>query len=370
MDFTLTEEQRALAGATAAFLARECSMDKVRALMDTDDNFDRPAWTRICHDLGLTSLSVSEAHGGAKESLVELVVVAEEMGRRLYSGPFISTSVAGLLMERFGSEVQKASMLPALAEGNIIATVAFPSSAGLRPVVTNGPTGLTVAGDIGVVADGHLADVVIAPVLLEDAEVVAVIDLTEGGRHRVEGLDPTRNLARLSVDGASASLLGDASSTRSVLEAARSLTSVLLAAEQVGVMQAVLDMSVGYAKIRQQFGQPIGSFQAVKHRCADMFVALESSRSATYYAAWAEQAEPHLFETAAVVARLVSCEQVEFATASNLQIHGGIGFTWEHDAHLFVKRAKSSALLLGDWNQELDPLAARLLDVAGNGQGG
>ncbi|TGN32172.1 acyl-CoA dehydrogenase [Aeromicrobium chenweiae] len=297
-------------------------------------------------------------------------MVAEEMGKRLYSGPFLSTSVAGLLVERFGSEEIRAQILPGIAEGTRIATVSHPAQEAARPVATNASSGLIVTGDLGIVLDGHVADIVIAPALLDGVEVVVVIDLAGAVRDRLDGLDPTRNVAQLSVDGAPATVLGDAASAGLILRTARSLTAVLLAAEQVGVMQAVLDMSVDYAKMRHQFGRPIGSFQAIKHRCSDMFVALETSRSATYYAAWVEQAVPDSFADAAVVARLVSCEQVELSTASNLQIHGGIGFTWEHDAHLFVKRAKSSALLLGDWNQELDPLATRLLDGAGIGQGG
>ncbi len=370
MDFSLTEEQGALAAATSAFLAKACSTDKVRALMDTDENFDRAAWSRISNELGLTGLCVSETHGGSRESLVELVVVVEQMGKRLYSGPFLSTSLAGLLVERFGCEEVQRALLPGIAEGTRIATVAFPTAGVARPIATGGAEGLRVSGDVGVVMDGHVADMVIAPVLRDGVEVVAVIDLAGAARLRVEGLDPTRNLARLSVDGAAAWVLGDDSTAQSMLETARSIAAVLLAAEQVGVMQAVLDMSVGYAKIRQQFGRPIGSFQAIKHRCSDMFVALEASRSATYYAAWTAYEQPDDFADAAVVARLVSCEQVELAAASNLQIHGGIGFTWEHDAHLFVKRAKSSALLLGDWNQELDPLATRLLAGTVTGQGG
>ena len=370
MDFSLTEEQRALAVATASFLTKACSMENVRALMSTDDNVDRAAWARITEDLGLTGLCVSETHGGAKESLVELVVVLEEMGRRLYSGPFLSTSLAGLLVEQFGSEEVKAEMLTGIAEGTQVATVAFPAADLPRPLASREVSDLRVTGSLGMVMDGQIADTVISVVRLDGVETVAIIDLTHAERVRIDGLDPTRNLADLSVDGAPARPLGGPEAAPAILEQARALAAVLLAAEQVGVMAAVLEMSVAHAKIRQQFGRPIGSFQAIKHRCSDMFVALESARSATYYAAWAAQAEPSQFAEAAVIARLVCCEQVEFATASNVQIHGGIGFTWEHDAHLFVKRAKSSALLLGDWHQELDPLAVRLLDGAGIGEGG
>jgi alkylation response protein AidB-like acyl-CoA dehydrogenase len=364
-----TDEQQELRRTVRSFLDRQAPEAEVRRVMDTPDGFDRSVWMQMADQLGLQSLAIPEEFGGSGYSFVEIGVVLEEFGRTLLPAPFMSSVVlaANLLLLTDDEEIKK-RYLPGIASGQLIATVAATDEWGRRDVEgttvhANGRDGSwTLTGVRSFVPDGHIADAILLVAHTEAGPSLFVLDAGADGVTRTpqSAVDATRRMARLEFADAQAELVGKPGAAAAPLLTALDVASVGLAVEQVGGAAACLEMSVGYAKVRHQFGRPIGSFQAIRHRCADILLGVESARSAAYHALWSAA---DLSDGLALLAPMVKayCSEVYVdAALQNIQIHGGIGFTWEHPAHLYFKRAKSSELLFGAPDEHRALLAERI----------
>jgi alkylation response protein AidB-like acyl-CoA dehydrogenase len=359
MRLVLGEEQEELQATVRRFLADRSPMPRVREVMETPEGFDRALWQRMADDLGLPGLAVPEAYGGAGLGQVELSVVMEELGRALTPSPFFGSSVlAASMLLAVDDEEARRDLLPGVAAGRTIATLAFAED-GVVAALDGG--GWVLEGARTLVPDGATADLVLVAARAGDEPGVFALEGGTPGLRRtaLAGLDPTRRLARLELARAPARRLVSEDAA-GALGHVLDLAAVALAAEQLGGLQRCLDMSVEYAKTRYQFGRAVGSFQAVKHMLADMHVAMELARSALRYAAWAADEAPDELPLAAATARAACSEAFFRVAADTVQVHGGIGFTWEHDAHLYYRRAKSTELLLGGQRQQRAQLADRL----------
>ncbi len=353
MDFAFSEEQEFLRDTARQWLADRSPSSVVRELMETDEGFDRSHWKEIA-DLGWQAMAIPEEYGGAGFGFLELAVIVEEMGRSLFGAPFLSSVVlAANALLLAGSEEQKHHYLPAIAAGELVATVAFPDGAGpfgadsATVTATHAGDGWTLEGSVAHVLDGGSAELLLVPASIDgELGLFAVAAGTDGLTTKaLDTIDPTRKLAEVTFAGAAADRVGG--DAADVLRTVHRIGSVALALEQVGGASHVLDVTVQYAKDREQFGRPIGSFQAVKHMCADMYVSVESARAAAYYAAWAISEANDEVGTVAPLAKAYCSEAFFQAAGDSIQVFGGIGFTWEHDAHLYFKRAKSGEILLG-----------------------
>ena len=369
MNFAFSEEQEELRRIVRQFLETKSSEAAVREQMETEAGYDTAVWSQMAEQMGLQGLIVPEEFGGSGYSYVELIVVLEEMGRSLLCAPYFSTVVlAANTLIHSGDDAAKADLLPGIASGETIATLAFTEpngrwdEAGIEATATAAGDGWTIDGTKMFVLDGHTADLVLVA-----ARTGAGVSLfaVEGGadgltRTPLATMDQTRKQAKLEFAGTPARLIGTDGEGWTVLERVLDLAAVALAAEQVGGAQMCLDMSVEYAKVRVQFGRPIGSFQAIKHKCADMLLEVESAKSAAYYAGWCAAELNDELPSVASLAKAYCSDAYFHAAAENIQIHGGIGFTWEHPAHLYFKRAKSSELLFGDPTYHRELLAQRI----------
>jgi alkylation response protein AidB-like acyl-CoA dehydrogenase len=382
MIFAFTDEQRELAATLRRFLQDKSGSSEVRRLMQTEAGYDPRTWSQLAGQLGLPGLVIPEKHGGSGAGPVELALVCEEMGRALLCAPFFATAVlAAQTLLASGDEAAQEEFLPGIADGETIATLAVCEDDGAwstggvatRARRSGGSGGSGGSGDgygyvldgrKSFVIDGHTAGLLLVVARADGGpSLFAVRDDAEGlARRPLETLDPTRKQAALSLDAVPARLIGAEGSAADVVAAALRVACVALAAEQVGGAQRCLDMSVEYANIRMQFGRPIGSFQAIKHMCADMLLEVESARSAAYYAAWAAQDGSDELPLLASLAKACCSEAYFRAAADNIQIHGGIGFTWEHDAHLYYRRAKSTELMLGTPAQHREIAAGYLMN--------
>ncbi len=369
MNFAFSEEQDELRRSVHRFLEDKSPETEVRRLMETTEGYDPAVWSQMAEQLGLTSLIIPERFGGAGFTYVELVVVLEEMGASLLCAPFFSTvALATNALLTSGDEKAQDYLLPGIASGETIGTLAFTEDSGRWD-----PEGVTLAAspaDDGWALNGHKSFVVDGHV----AGLVLVVGRTPAGlslfgvkgdaaglnRTPLATMDQTRKQARLEFSDTPAWLIGTDGGAEAGLRKTLDLAAVALAAEQVGGAQRCLDSSVEYAKTRIQFGRPIGSFQAIKHKCADMLLEVESAKSAAYYAGWAAAEDSDELPVVASLAKSYCSEAYFHAAAENIQIHGGIGFTWEHPAHLYFKRAKSSELMLGDPTYHRELLAQRI----------
>jgi alkylation response protein AidB-like acyl-CoA dehydrogenase len=300
---------------------------------------------------------------------VELGVVLEEMGRALLCAPYFSTVVlAANALLQSGDDEGKAKYLPGIASGATIATLAVAEKAGtweesgVSLAATNAGGSWTLNGEKLYVTDGHTADLVLVVARTAKGLALFAVDGSAKGltRRALATMDQTRKQAALEFSNVTAELIGADGDGARILSTVLDLVAVGLAAEQVGGAQKVLDMAVEYAKVRVQFGRPIGSFQAIKHKCADMLLEVESAKSAAYYAMWCASEMNDELPQVASLAKAYCSEAYFHATAENIQIHGGIGFTWEHPAHLYFKRAKSSELMFGDPTHHRELLAQRI----------
>jgi alkylation response protein AidB-like acyl-CoA dehydrogenase len=369
MNFAFSEEQEELRRAVRRFLDDKSPMTEVRRLMETTDGYDPAVWQQMGSQLGLQGLAVPEEYGGSGFGYVELIVVLEEMGASLLCAPYFSTVAlaANCLLSTFDESAKK-DLLPGIASGETIATLAFTEDSGrwdldgITLEASGGGKGWTLQGHKMFVIDGHTASLVLVAARTGAGVSLFAVEGDADGLTRtpLATMDQTRKQARLEFDGTPARLVGEEGSAAQVLTRTLDLAAVALAAEQVGGAQRCLDMSVEYAKTRIQFGRPIGSFQAIKHKCADMLLEVESAKSAAYYAGWAAAEDSEELPVVASLAKSYCSEAYFHAAAENIQIHGGIGFTWEHDAHLYFKRAKSSELLLGDPTYHRELLAQRI----------
>ncbi|MCB9373261.1 MAG: acyl-CoA/acyl-ACP dehydrogenase [Microthrixaceae bacterium] len=369
MNFAFSEEQEELRRIVRQFLETKSSEAAVREQMETERGYDEAVWAQMAEQMGLQGLIVPEEHGGSGFSYVELIVVLEEMGRSLLCAPYFSTVVlAANTLIHSGDDAAKADLLPGIASGETVATLAFTEpngrwdEAGIEMTATQAGDGWTLDGTKMFVLDGHTADLVlVAARTSAGVSLFSVAGDADGlTRTPLATMDQTRKQAKLELSGTPARLVGTDGEGWAVLERVLDLAAVGLAAEQVGGAQMCLDMSVEYAKVRVQFGRPIGSFQAIKHKCADMLLEVESAKSAAYYAGWCAAELNDELPSVASLAKAYCSEAYFHAAAENIQIHGGIGFTWEHPAHLYFKRAKSSELLFGDPTYHRELLAQRI----------
>ncbi len=357
MDFDFPDELKQLRETARAFLREHCPASVVRRVIDEGAPHDRALWRQMA-EMGWTGAAIPEEYGGAGLGRLAVCVLAEEIGRAIAPVPFASSvylATEALLL--FGSEAQKQRLLTRLASGDAIGTFAYAEGPGLvRPdrldtVAADGRlTGAKVA-----VPDGADAD--FAVVAVRGTPSLWLVDLSGAGvtREAVDTFDPSRGHARLRFDGAAAEPLpgaGGAEAIASLLDHA----AVPMAFEQVGNAEAALEMARDYALNRYAFGRPIGSFQAIKHKLADVYVAVELARSNAYYGAWAAESGAADLPVAAATARVAACEAGWLATKENIQTHGGMGYTWQFDCHLFYRRAKLLGLALGsgrEWKHKL-----------------
>ncbi len=369
MNFAFSDEQEELRTAVRRFLAEKSPETEVRRLMDTTEGYDPAVWSQMADQLGLQSLTIPEEFGGSGFTYVELLVVLEEMGAALLCAPFFSSVALGAnALLTSGDDDAKKSYLPGIASGETIATLAITEDngkwdfGGIELAATKKGDGWALDGHKMFVIDGHVANLIIVAARTGAGVTLFAVAGDAAGltRTALPTMDQTRKQARLEFSGTPAVLIGTDGGAEAGLSKTLDLAAVALAAEQVGGAQHVLDASVEYAKTRIQFGRPIGSFQAIKHKCADMLLEVESAKSAAYYAAWAAAEDSDELPVVASLAKSYCSEAYFHSAAENIQIHGGIGFTWEHPAHLYFKRAKSSELLLGDPSYHRELLAQRI----------
>jgi len=375
MNLGVSAEQRELRDSVRRFLAERAPLPRVRELMDTADAMDIGVWRQAADQLGLQGIAIGEEYGGAGFSFAEQAIVLEELGAALYTGPYLASAVlAATALGASEDEGARRDLLPGIASGERVATLAFTEDDGswgpdaIRLAAVKNGHGWRLDGHKSFVLDGHGADLILA-VAVTDAgssgpaalSLFAVDGAAAGlGRRILPTLDQTRRLARCEFGDVPARLIGSPGAGRAVLEHTLDVAAIALAAEQLGGAQRALDMAVGYAKVRQQFGRAIGSFQAIKHRCADLLLEVESLRSAVGYAAAAVAEGSGEVPVLASLVKAYASEVYSRVAAENIQIHGGIGFTWEHDAHLYLKRAKASELFLGDGSYHRERLATRI----------
>ena len=377
MDFGFSEEQEMLRQSARQFLETECPMTYVRKMMDDDTGYSAEQWKKMA-DLGWTGLIFPEEYGGAGLNMVDLVVVLEEMGRVVMPGPFFASVIlGGLAIDLGGSKAQKQKYLPGICAGTLRATLAQVEESGrwdgdgIQLAAKKDGDTYTLSGTKLFVHDAHNSDVLIVPARTKGKGTKGItlflVDAKQQGVKTtlLKTMDQTRKLCEVSLENVTLgkdAVLGKPDKGWELVDRLVDRAKVALCAEMCGGAQKVLEMSVEYAKVREQFGKPIGSFQAIQHKCANMMVQVESAKSATYYAAWAvanDVPEAHL---AACMAKAYCSDAYRMVSGEGIQIHGGIGFTWEHDMHLYFKRAKGSEVTFGDatWNREL--VAQEVLD--------
>ena len=329
--------------------------------MATAEGYDPAVWRQLSEDLALPGIHVPERFGGAGFGMVELCIVTEEFGRALLCAPYFSTAVlAANAIMNAGSEAQKSSLLPAIARGTRLAALAVTELNGqwdpraVELVATPVADGYRLEGTKSYVVDGHVADLLIVAARAPGTagrEGLALFTLgaSEGGLERrpLESMDPTRKIARIDFRGAHAKALGNLDDGAEAILRTLDQAAIALANEMVGGAQAMLDSAVSYAKLRVQFGRTIGSFQAIKHKLADMLLDVELAKSAAYYSAQAAAADDPEWPGLASLAKAAASETYLHTAAECIQLHGGIGFTWDNDTHLWFKRAKSSEVFLG-----------------------
>jgi len=370
VDFAFSPEQEELRRTVRQFLDKTSPETEVRRLMATEPGYDADTWHRMADELGLLGLAIPETHGGAGAGFAELGIVAQELGRALFCGPFFSTAVlaATALLEAADDAAQR-RWLPAIAAGELIATVAIPGTLGDSSwQVSAHPEGIeawVLDGTAGFVLDGHVADLVLVPAATGEGVSLFAVPAPAPGLARtlLPAFDATRKYARLDFAATSATLLGpdpETGGAAPALARVYDLGCVALACEQVGVAERALDMARDYALLRTQFGRPIGSFQAIKHKLADVLLELEAARSAAWFGLWAADARPDQLPVVASIAQATCSAAAYLAAAENMQVHGGIGYTWEHPAHLYFRRATTSRMWLGDPAGHYERLLSRL----------
>ena len=383
MQFTFSDEQEEFRLIVRRFMDDKSPTTEIRKLMDTDDGYDKAVWKQLSEVLGLPGIHLPEEYGGQGFGFIELCIVLEEMGRALLCAPYFSaTALAATAIIEAGTEEQKLALLPDIASGQTLATLAFTDTTGNWEVgsteVTAEPVGsdsqlndsqlnsFQLKGTKSFVVDGHIADLLVVAARTPGttgAYGLSLFTLPGSGngikRRLLKSLDPTRKLACIEFDNAPATLLGELNGAGTTLPHILNLAAVALASESVGGAQKMLESSLDYAQLRMQFGRLIGSFQAIKHKCADMFLEVELAKSAAYYAAAAAADQTPDFPAVASLSKACASDTYMKAAQECIQIHGGIGFTWENDTHLYFKRAKSSEVFLGDPNYHRDQLVMR-----------
>jgi alkylation response protein AidB-like acyl-CoA dehydrogenase len=366
-EWVFTDEQAQLRAAVRKFCAENVDEQSVRTLMESDPPFDPKVWARLGGELGVLGLSVPEADGGVGGTLVDQAVAVEELGASLACGPLFGTVFLSIpaLVAASGSEARD-GLLADLVEGRRTAAFAVPDRAGVLGDVTVTADGDSLSGTVERVVDAGAADVLLVAARGADGVALYAVDASASGVERTSlaTLDLTRPQATVELSGAPGALVAGAAEADRVITHALQVGSALLAVEQVGAGQHLLDLSVEYAKSRLQFGRPIGSFQAVKHKLADLLVDLEHARSTAYHAVWALTNGSDDPALAVSIAQATASAASAKIAADTVQVHGGIGFTWEHQTHLYFKRATTDAALLGSAEQHRARVAELVLDTA------
>ena len=374
MHFGLSETQEAIRKSARQFFSAECPMDEVRRLAETDTAMDDAVWKKFAEQ-GWTGIIFPEAYNGFGLGLVEMAVAMEEMGRALIPGPFISTVlVAGTILDLTGTEEQKQKYLAGICRGESKATLALLEKSASWDVnalqlsaSSASGSGFVINGEKLFVADAAGADFLLVALRVQGEICILIVPADADGINTtlMPGIDLTRRLYSVSFTGVAvpaANLLARGVKAVEAIEAAHDVACVGLVAEMAGGMQRLLDMTVEYAKTRKQFGKPIGTFQAVQHQCADILFLLEGTRSAAYYAAWALGENAPGARSAVSVAKAYASEGYREAGNRAIQVHGGMGFTWENDAHLFYRRAKGSEIAFGDAAFHRERIARAMID--------
>lgn len=377
MDLTFNEEQQELRATARSFLEDRAGSEEIRRAMESELGYDPELWKQIGTELGWPSVHIPEEYGGLGLGYVELVALLEVAGGSLLCAPFFSSVCLGanaLLVG--GSEEQKREHLPGIAEGQTRATLACSEdsgrwdAAGIETTAKREGDDFVLNGKKSFVLDGHCADLLVVAARApgtkgeEGIELFALPAESAGlSRRALPTMDQTRRLAEIELAGVrvpTSSRLGDDDSGWGSLRKTLDLAAVAIAAEQVGGAQRCLEMAVEYAKERIQFGRPIGSFQAIKHKCANMMVEVESARSAAYYAGCVAAEDGEELGAVASLAKAYCSDTYFSCAAHSLQIHGGVGFTWEYDVHLHLKRAKSTESFLGDATYHRERVAEQI----------
>ncbi len=359
MQFGLSESQEILKGSARKFFAGECPMVEVRRLMETETAYDAGLWSKLA-DQGYTGIVFPEEYGGVGLGKVELILLMEEAGRALLPGPFFTTvALAGVVLDAVATAEQKKKYLAPICIGEARSTLAMleataswdPADAQVEAV--NGK----LTGEKLFVPDAAVAD----SIAVVARNGVFIVDAKAPGIQieRIRAMDLTRKLYSVRFDKTPAELLGNPAGLATALQVA----TAALVAEMVGGMQRTLDATVEYAKTRKQFGKPIGAFQAVQHQCADMVLETESSRSAAYYAAWALEENAPDAALAVSIAKMYASDACRAVGNRGIQVHGGMGFTWENELHLYYRRAKASETALGDATFHRERIARLVIDA-------
>lgn len=365
MNFDFSDDQKLLKDQASKFLADKCKLENVRKILESDEPYDKALWQGIA-EMGFLGTTIPESYGGLGLGYLELCVVAEELGRAAAPVPLSSTLyLASEALVRFGSEEQKQAWLPKIASGEAIGCFAFaegvqaPTARTIQATYADGK----VSGTKLPVADGDVADFAVVVVKTgtgtsESDLSLALVDLNGAGvsRTSIDTVDPTRSHATITFDGAAAQLVGAEGAGWTNTQEVLNCAAVLVAFEQLGGTQAALEMAKAYSLERYAFGRQIGSYQAIKHKLADMYVKLELARGHCYYGAWALSTNSPELPLAAAGARVAATEAFRFAAQENIQTHGGIGYTWEADTQFFYRRSKLLGLSLGavgQWKERI-----------------
>ena len=376
MDFDLSQPQQLLQKSARDFFKRECPPEKVREIMATDTAFDEKLWQAVA-DQGWTGLIIPEEFGGLGLGVVELAVVAEEMGRAVLPGPFTSTVWASAVIARAGSEGQKAQYLEKISSGELKATVAMlegSASWNTDDVMLSAEKvgeNFRLNGTKEMVTDAAVADLILVTARSgADLVLLPINAKTEGVTiTATPGIDATRKLYRVEFNNVvvpQSDALESGYRAKEALEQGSRVANVAICAEMVGGMGWVVENSVAYVRDRQQFGKPVGMYQAVQHKCADMLLFTESSRSAVYYAAWALNVDDPSAKLAVSIAKAYTSDGARETGNRGIQVHGGIGFTWEHNLHLYYKRFKASETMFGDATYHREEIAKQVIDEEGH----
>jgi alkylation response protein AidB-like acyl-CoA dehydrogenase len=362
-EFGWTDEHRGLRQTVRRLLADRAPVARARELAEAGERHDPALWADLAGQVGLQGLALPERHGGFGGTLLDLAIVVEEMGRVLYGGPFLPTVGLAAPVLLAADDPAAADHLPRIADGTLTAALAVEAwgPTGEPVVSTTADAAGRLTGTVPVVLDGGDADLLVVAAQGPAGPAPYLVEAGAAGLTRtpLETLDLTRRATRITLDGTPARAVGDPARGAAALARARAVGSVLVSAEQVGGMTAATDLTAEYARTRRQFGRLIGSFQGVKHRLADMAVRREMAHSAAYWAAWQEPGTP-AFAEAAAIARSYCGDAFLQTGLDTVQLHGGIGFTWEHDAHLYLRRARADRALLGSPQQARAELAAVL----------
>lgn len=370
MDFAFDQDQQLLKSSARAWLGEHCKPADVRALWDDPRGESDAVWKAMA-ELGWLGLALPEASGGSGLGMVETAILLEEMGRAAYPGPYLPTVLAAMAIARAGTEAQRERWLPAIAGGSARATVALmdaeqtcdPGATRTRGEPTGG--GVRLAGLKQFVPWAHVADVLLVPARTPEGLTCFLVDSGAPGLALtpVTAMDPGIRWATVRLDGVPVSaeaVLGPPGGAAPLLADLLRRGGVGAAAEMLGAARRCLDLSVAYAKVREQFGQPIGAFQAIRHKCAEMLMEVENAHAATYYAAWAIDADAEDAAVAASVAKAYVSEAARKVCGEAIQVHGGIGFTWEYDLHLYFKHAKALEPMYGDADYHRELIVQRV----------